>query len=117
MMNSRYDEEKIGDVKLRIYWSLIGLAFIGFIEAIKRLAITGDIEEGADAFNALSQLALFFVGPITIFFIVLAGYYYLTANGDEERAKKGKNIITNTVVAIIILIGTYTFFWDLVKLF
>ena len=117
MMNSRYDEEKISDVKLRIYWSLIGLAFIGFIEAIKRLAITGDIEEGARTFNALSQFALFFVWPITIFFIVLAGYYYITANGDEERAKKWKNIIINTVIAIVLLLATYTFFGDLVKLF
>ena len=117
MMNSRYDEEKISDVKLRIYWSLIGLAFIGFIEAIKRLAITGDIEEWARTFNALSQFALFFVWPITIFFIVLAGYYYITANGDEERAKKWKNIIVNTVIAIVLLLATYTFFGDLVKLF
>jgi hypothetical protein len=36
----------------------------------------------------LINLALFFAAPTALFFLTLAGYYYITSNGDEERAKK-----------------------------
>jgi len=88
IMSSWADEEKISNGKLKIFWSIIGLIFIGFIESVKRLAITGDVDGGYTTFNSLIELILFFVGPVTIFFIILAGYYYITSNGDEERAKK-----------------------------
>jgi len=48
--------------------------------------------------------------------MTLAAYYYITANGEEEKVKKAKNIIVNTVFATLILLAAYTFLLDLVTL-
>jgi hypothetical protein len=61
----------------------------------------------------MSNLALFFAWPIAIFFLTLAWYYYITSNGDEERVKKAKAIVINTVIATLILLASYTFLLDL----
>jgi hypothetical protein len=41
----------------------------------------------------LANLALFFVGPIALFFIIYAGWMIIASGGDEEKVKKGKKII------------------------
>jgi hypothetical protein len=40
----------------------------------------------------------------------------VTSAGDEEKAKKGKNIVINTAIAILILLASYTFLKDLADL-
>jgi hypothetical protein len=55
-------------------------------------------------------------GPVAIVFLTLAWYYYITANGDDERISKAKNIIINTLIATVILLASYTFLLDLAKL-
>jgi len=67
-------------------------------------------------FETLSNLALFFAAPVAIFFLTLAGYYYLTSNGDEDQIKKAKSIIVNTLLATLILLAAYTFLLDLATL-
>lgn len=61
----------------------------------------------------MANLALFFAGPTAIFFLTLGAWYYITSGGDEERAKKGKSIVINTFIAVIILLASYTFLIDL----
>lgn len=77
------------------------------------MAYAGDIPKGAGIFAQLSNMALFFAGPVAIFFLILGAYYYITSGGDEERAKKGKTIVINTFIATIILLASYTFLKDL----
>lgn len=86
------------------------------IEAWKHLAFGGNIRDGINIIESISQLALFFAGPVALFFLSLAGYYYITSAGDEERVKKAKSIVINTVLATLILLATYTFLLDLATL-
>jgi hypothetical protein len=74
------------------------------MEAWKQFAFTGSIEQGKDIFQSLANMALYFAGPIAIFFLSLAGYYFITAAGDEEKIKKAKSIVINTVLATLILL-------------
>ena len=97
-------------------WSTIGLVFVGLVESWRRLAINGQISEGRNLFESIAELALFFAGPTAFFFISFAGYYFITSNGDEEKVKKAKNIIINTLLAILILMASYTFLLDLATL-
>gem|GEM_PF-4344416 len=46
----------------------------------------------------------------------MAGYYYVTAAGEEERINKAKSILLNTLLAIVLLLGIYTILGDLSKL-
>jgi hypothetical protein len=79
----------------------------------KEVVFEWKIQDGANFFGTMSNLALFFAWPIAIFFLTLAWYYYITSNGDEERVKKAKAIIINTLIATVILLASYTFLKDL----
>jgi len=113
ILTSRGKEEKITEQKNKITWSIIGLVFIWFIESWKEVVFEWKVDDWANFFGTMSNLALFFAWPIAIFFLTLAWYYYITSNGDEERVKKAKAIVINTVIATLILLASYTFLLDL----
>lgn len=116
LMTSRGREEKMKEAKNKILYTILALIFVGIIEAWKRVAFDGDISDGVNLFESLANLALFFAAPVAIFFLTLSGYYFITSNGDEERVKKAKSIIINTVLATLILLAGYTFLIDLATL-
>ena len=116
VMTSRGREEKMTEAKNKIVYTILGLVFVGIIETWKRVAFAGSLDDGISLMESLSNLALFFAWPIAIFFLTLAGYYYITANGEEEKVKKAKNIVINTVLATLILLASYTFLLDLATL-
>lgn len=123
LMTSRGKEEKMKEAKNKILYTVLALIFVGIIELWKRVAFNGTISDGTTSwstlqnlFTSLVNLALFFAVPVAVFFLVLASYYLITSNGDEERVKKAKSIIINTLLASLILIASYTFFKDLLLL-
>lgn len=113
---ARWREEVITEAKNKITWSIVGLIFIGFIEAWKSFVFSGNISDGVNLFETAAQLLLFLAWPITIIFLTLAGYYYITAAWDEEKIKKSKNIIINTLIASVILLASYSFLLDIATL-
>lgn len=110
---SRGRDEKLKEAKTKVIYTILALIFVGIIEAWKQVAFGGSISEGVNLFESLAELALFFAAPVAIFFLTLAGYYFITSNGDEERVKKAKNIILNTFFATLILLAAYTFLLEL----
>ncbi len=108
-------EEAMQKAKGKILYTIVALIFVGFIEALKHFTFSGDIGEGTSLFASITNLALFFAAPVAIFFLTLAGYYYITSNGDEERVKKAKNIIVNTLLATFILLASYAFLIELIN--
>lgn len=116
VMTSRGREEKMTEAKNKIVYTILALVFVGIIETWKRLAFSGSLDQWINLVEDLSNLALFFAGPVAIFFLSLAGYYYITSNGEEERVKKAKSIVVNTVLATLILLAAYTFLLDLATL-
>jgi len=116
ILTSRGREEKITEAKNKIVYVILALFFVGMIEAWKHLAFGGNISDGVNIIESISKLALFFAGPVAMFFLTLAWYYYITSAGDEERIKKAKSIVLNTVLATLILLATYTFLLDLATL-
>ncbi len=51
--------------------------------------------------------ALTFVGVIFLILTVYAGFTWMTAGGNEEKIKKAKKIITNSIIGLIIVIASY----------
>ncbi|MBU2544991.1 pilin [Patescibacteria group bacterium] len=49
--------------------------------------------------NFIFRLSL----PIGALMIVIAGYYFMTSNGDPEKIKKGKDTIIWTLVGILVI--------------
>lgn len=116
VMTARGRDEQISEAKNKIIYSLLALVFIGFIEAWKNVAFTGSIKDGIWLFGTLLRLALFFAGPTAIFFLTLAGYYYITSQGDEEKVKKAKTMVLSILFAILLLLASYAFLLDLATL-
>lgn len=116
IIGSRGREDVLSEAKQKIPWTIVWLIFVWFIEAWKSFIFSGKVEDGINIFETLSELLLFFSGPVAIVFLTLAWYYYITANGDDERITKAKNIITNTLLATVILLASYAFLLDIAKL-
>lgn len=113
IMTSRWREERVTQAKTRILWSIIWLVFIGFIDAWRNIVFYWDLDEWGDLFESMTDIALFFALPTAIAFLTMAAYYYITANGDEERIKKAKSIVINTLIATVLLLASYTFLLDI----
>lgn len=113
---SNWKEEDLTKSVNKITWSIGWLVFIWFIEVWKRFVFNWNISDWAEIFSTFSNLALFFAGPIAISFLTLAAYYYITSNWNEDKVKKAKSIVINTVIATVILLASYTFLLDLATL-
>ncbi len=108
------DEERVKSAKSRVIYSSLALIFLLFIDAWVRMVSSGNISAAIPGVaGTLFRIALFFAAPVAIFFIIYGAYYYITSAGDEERIKKGKNILINTFVAALILIAAFSFLTDL----
>jgi type IV secretory pathway VirB2 component (pilin) len=46
-------------------------------------------------------------GTLAVLFLIIAGFYMLTSEGDENRLQKGKNIFLYTIIGIIVAFTSY----------
>ena len=117
VLTSRGREDNLKEAKSKFVYTILALVFVGIVEGWKRVAFLGDLSEWQDLFETLANLALFFAAPVAIFFLSMAGYYFITSAWDDEKIKKAKSIIINTLLATLILLAGYTFLLDLSGLF
>jgi hypothetical protein len=64
----------------------------------------------------LSKVVIAFLsllGIIFIFLIILAGYHYMTARGEEAKVEKALATIRHSVVGLIIILGAYAI-WNFI---
>lgn len=113
LISSGGNEEAAKKAKSQFLWGVLSLLFLGVIHAYAAIVYSGDIPKGQSVVATIANFALFFAGPVAIFFLMLGAWYYITSAGDEEKAKKGKSIVINTFIAVIILLASYTFLKDL----
>ena len=71
------------------------------------------LDRGA-AGNTFPSLLLYFVelllgivGIISVLFIVIGGFQYITSAGNEEQAEAGKKTLTNAIIGLVIVILSY----------
>lgn len=89
MVVSGGDEEKQKNAKHRITYGVLALIFMAFVKAWGSIVAAGDVTKGfVTGTGKLFSVALFFAGPMAIFFLIWGAYYYITSGGDEERVKK-----------------------------
>ncbi|MEK7161694.1 MAG: pilin [Patescibacteria group bacterium] len=63
-----------------------------------------------DLFKCINQLyrfAIILSAVIGVFFIVIAGYIYMSAEGNQESVDKAKNILVTTITSMVILMAGY----------
>lgn len=113
LITSRWREEKITEAKNKITWVIITLIFIWFIEIWKSFIFSWNMETWTKIFSSMANLALYLAWPVALFFLTLAWYYYIIAAWDEEKTKKWKAIVINTLIAVAILLCSYVLLNDI----
>jgi small-conductance mechanosensitive channel len=74
------DEEKMKAAKSRLIYGTLGLIFMGFVRFWGMIIALGEFDGGIQSTaNTFFSLALYFAGPIAIFFLMFGGYYYITS--------------------------------------
>ena len=71
--------------------------------------------EGGVANIVLTLLSL--VGMVFLVFLIYGGFFWMTARGNETQAKKAKDIITNSIVVLAIVLLAYTISIFIIKIF
>lgn len=91
-------------------------------EALKELKVVGSEKgpfQGADQFTfsvMIGRIISAFLTLLGIFFIclmIIGGYNWMTAQGDESKVEKAKKTIYNAVIGLIITLSSYGI-WDFV---
>ena len=69
---------------------------------------------GISSSNSLSELifnviriALGFAGAVAVVFVIIGGFQYITASGNEEQAEKGKKTLINAIIGVVVIIMSY----------
>lgn len=59
---------------------------------------------GASVLDSVLNLAYFTSGVVAVIVLIIAGFMYVTSNGDPGKVKTAKNAILYTVVGIIFVL-------------
>jgi hypothetical protein len=109
---------------------IIKLSIVGFLTGSPVLALAqGDVNRGLNSIRLLFpvgglsgaqtltgpsgliyrviSLLLFIAGALAVFFVILGGYQYITAAGNEEQSEKGKTTLINAVIGVVVIIMSY----------
>jgi hypothetical protein len=52
-------------------------------------------------------ILLYFAGVIAVIFVIIGGYRYMAAGGNEETAGKGRKTMVNAIIGLVIVILSY----------
>lgn len=70
---------------------------------------------GAPVFNSVSGLVgeiliilIMAAGLIATVFVVVGGYKYLTAGGEEEQVKTAKKMLSNALIGLVVVLLAYS---------
>jgi len=116
MVIAQGNEEKITKEKNNLIYSGIGMLvlllasnIVNAIYVVKNpeTIIAGNATLTINEIGSVIRLLLVFLGPITIIFTIAAGFWYLTAFENEERAKDARNMIVAGITGIVIVYTSY----------
>lgn len=68
----------------------------------------------ATTLGIVINVALSILGIIFIFIIILAGYQWMTAQGNEQAVTKAKDSMSRAVIGLIVVISSYAI-WTFIK--
>lgn len=66
--------------------------------------------EGGDLTSLIGNLIKALLGVLGVIFVILiiyAGFLYMTAGGEEDKVKKSKSLMVQSVIGMIIIVAAY----------
>ncbi len=71
-----------------------------------QLTVSPD-KEGHNIFDRIIRILMRTIGSLSVLFYVIAGFFIMTARGDENQIQKGKTILTYTSLGLVIAFSSY----------
>lgn len=56
---------------------------------------------------AIINIALWIVGLLSVLFVIIGGFRYVTAHGNEEQAEGAKKTLTDAIIGVVIVILSF----------
>jgi len=63
------------------------------------------------------QTVLSFVGILFLLLMIYGGYTWMTAAGNEEKVSKGRKLITQAIIGLIVVLAAYAITWFVMSQF
>jgi len=104
---------KIFKILAITFGSLFALAARATSDAIKNPAtdffvtIPGNGDFKSILLFAIQKILLPLVGLVSVAFIIIGGFQYITSGGNEEQAEAGKKTLTNAIIGLVVVILSY----------
>lgn len=57
------------------------------------------------------------VGTIFVVFMIYAGYLWMTASGNEQKVDKSKEILRQSLIGLIVVLGAYAIAYFVISIF
>ena len=117
------NDEQINSAKSIFIWGFVGLVVMMIVPPIVNTVFypapdgqLGNEQIGnlAIQVTGFARFALMFLGVLAFTSFIIAGAYYVTSLGDDERQTTAKNIMLGTALGIIVILMSYTLIATLV---
>ena len=60
-----------------------------------------------DIVNRIAKALIYPIGAVAFIFMIIGGFYWIFSGGNDEKIKKGKDIILWTIVGLLIVFSSY----------
>jgi len=99
-----------GDARtgVRITTNPDGSTKVEQIQQGAEIAASARVEAGNELLLQIADVILTVFAPLSIFGLILGGFYLVTGQGDQEKVTRARKIIIGSVIAIIIAFSSYT---------
>jgi hypothetical protein len=62
-------------------------------------------------------LVLSAIGVVFIVFMIYAGYLWTTANGNDQKVEKAKDILKESIIGLVVVVGAYAIAYFIINIF
>ncbi|MFH0928180.1 MAG: hypothetical protein V1821_01765 [bacterium] len=102
----------LGSLVLSPYLSLAAEDYVGGLAGANAMleTATDDAFGGQTLPELISSIinqAFALIGIIVLFYFLYGGYMWMTATGDTEKVTKAKQVMTQAVIGLIIILASY----------
>ncbi|MFW0838141.1 MAG: hypothetical protein ACKKL5_04025 [Candidatus Komeilibacteria bacterium] len=64
--------------------------------------------DAKDVVTNIIQVILGFLGLVAVIIILAGGFMWMTAGGNEDKVKKGRQLIINGIIGLIIILAAFS---------
>ena len=101
-------------INLVALFSLAIFALVAFIPPVFALELTNNMDnfqlgdsDPVEIITNIVTIVLAFLGLIAVIIILIGGFLWMTAGGNEDKVKKAKTMMIQGLIGLIIVLAAY----------